>query len=136
VIKVALSVLAAGISRAYSGGRLMAAFICIALLLSGCQSTRELLQAEGYPPAFVDGFEAGCSSGRQAAGALDGFRKDVPRYLVAPLYAQGWDDGFRQCQARQSSEFEREWQDDGWRDRDREWRTHVDQAMAQALRRR
>lgn len=94
------------------------------------------MQAQGYPSAFVDGFEAGCGSGRQAAGALDRFSKDVPRYLATSLYAQGWDDGFRQCQARQRSEFEREWQGDGWRDRDREWRMHVEQSMAQALRRK
>ena len=112
----------------------MAALAVAAVLLCGCQNTREQMQAEGYPPAFVDGFEAGCSSGRQAAGALDGFRKDVPRYLAAPLYAQGWDDGFRQCQATQQSALEREWHDDDWRDR--EWRAHVDQSMAQALRRR
>lgn len=112
----------------------MAALGVAAVLLCGCQNTREQMQAEGYPPAFVDGFEAGCSSGRQAAGALDGFRKDVPRYLAAPLYAQGWDDGFRQCQATQQSALEREWHDDDWRDR--EWRAHVDQSMAQALRRR
>ncbi len=103
-----------------------------ALLLGGCQSTREWLQAEGYPPVFVDGFEAGCSSGRQAAGGLDDFRKDVPRYLATRLYAQGWDDGFRQCQARLNSQVEREWGDEDWRDR--EWRAHVDQAMAKALR--
>jgi hypothetical protein len=90
------------------------------------------MQAAGYPPAFVDGFEAGCSSGRQAAGALDSFRKDVARYVAAPLYTQGWDDGFRQCQARVNSEVERKWSDEDWRDR--EWREHVDQAMAQALR--
>ena len=112
----------------------MAAFAVAAVLLCGCQNTREQMQAEGYPPAFVDGFEAGCSSGRQAAGALDGFRKDVPRYLAAPLYAEGWDDGFRQCQATQQSALQREWHDDDWRER--EWRAHVDQSMAQALRRR
>ena len=111
----------------------IAALSLLALLVSGCQSTREWMQAEGYPPAFIDGFEAGCSSGRQAAGGLDGFRKDVPRYLTAPLYTQGWDDGFGQCQATQQSALEREWHEDDWRDR--EWRTHVDQAMAQALRR-
>lgn len=104
------------------------------LVLGGCQSTREQMQAEGYPPAFIEGFAAGCSSGRQAAGALDGFRKDVPRYLAAPLYAQGWDDGFGQCQATQQRALEREWHDEDRRDR--EWRTHVDQAMAQALRRK
>lgn len=85
----------------------MAALGVAAVLLCACQNTREQMQAEGYPLAFIDGFEAGCSSGRQAAGALDAFRKDVPRYLAAPLYAQGWDDGFRQCQATQQSAFER-----------------------------
>jgi hypothetical protein len=106
----------------------------VVLLLGGCQSTRELMQAQDYPPAFVDGFEAGCGSGRQAPGALDRFSKDVPRYLATPLYAQGWDDGFRQCQARLDSEVEREWDNEDWRDR--EWRAHVDQTMAKALRRR
>lgn len=121
-------------STAFITGLKLTAFGVCALMLGGCQSTRQLLQAEGYPVVFIDGFEAGCSSGRQAAGALDSFRKDVPRYLAAPLYAQGWDDGFRQCQARQSSEFQRERLDDSWRDR--EWRAHVDQSMGQALRRK
>jgi len=120
----------------HSIGFRVAALGLAGLLLGGCQSTRERMHAEGYPPAFIDGFDAGCSSGRQAAGTLDAFRKDVPRYLAVPLYAEGWDDGFRQCQARLESEFAREWRDDDWRERDREWRTHVDQAMAQALRHR
>jgi len=110
--------------------------ICLfaTLVLGGCQSTREQQLAEGYPPAFVDGFEAGCSSGRQAAGTLDGVHKDVPRYLATPLYTEGWDDGFRQCQAGVENAFERE----RWKqtEDDREWRQHVDQAMAQALRHR
>jgi hypothetical protein len=112
----------------------VAAVAGFSLLLCACQTSRESMLAEGYPPAFVDGFEAGCGSGRQAAGALDRFSKDVPRYLAAPVYAQGWDDGFRQCQARLNREVEREGFDDNWRDR--EWRAHVDQAMAQALRHR
>lgn len=111
---------------------LLIAGLFVAGLLGGCQSTRERMLAEGYPPAFIDGFEAGCSSGRQAAGALDKFRKDVPRYLEQPRYAEGWEDGFRQCQAALANAMERERRDD-WRDR--EWRQHVEQAMAKALRR-
>jgi hypothetical protein len=103
-----------------------------ATLLVGCQSTREQMTAEGYPGPFIDGFEAGCSSGRQTTGALDSFRKDVPRYLQQPEYAQGWDDGFRQCQEALESAIELELRDNDKRDRD--WRDHVDQAMAKAMR--
>lgn len=104
----------------------------VATLLGGCQSTREQMTAEGYPAPFIDGFEAGCSSGRQAAGALERFRKDVPRYLQQHEYAQGWDDGFRQCQAALESAIELELRDNDRHDRD--WRDHVDQAMAKAMR--
>lgn len=103
------------------------------LVLLGCQSLREQMLAENYPPTFVDGFEAGCSSGRSAAGPLGQFAKDVPRYQYEPLYAQGWDDGFRQCERVQRVYDWTERQDDQWRDQ--EWRQHVDQAMARALRR-
>lgn len=104
----------------------------IASQLLGCQSTREQLTAEGYPAPFIDGFEAGCSSGRQAAGALQPFRKDVPRYLQQPDYATGWDDGFRQCQASLESDLQRRWHE---QDTDDDaWRNSVDQAMAKALR--
>jgi len=107
--------------------------IClISTVLIGCQSTREQMMAEGFPPPFIDGFEAGCSSGRQAAGALESFRKDVPRYLQHPQYAQGWDDGFRQCKEGLESAIELELRDNDKRDRD--WRDHVDQAMAKAMR--
>lgn len=107
-------------------------WLLTALALGGCQSTREQQLAEGYPPAFVDGFEAGCSSGRQAAGTLDDFHKDVPRYLAIPAYAEGWNDGFRQCQAAVENAFERERREQT--EEDREWQQHVDQSMAKALR--
>lgn len=114
--------------------QVISACLFAALALSGCQSTREQLLAEGYPPAFVDGFEAGCSSGRQAAGTLDEFHKDVPRYLAIPAYAEGWNDGFRQCQAGVENAFEGERREQT--EADREWRQHVDQSMAKALRHR
>lgn len=115
-----------GAQRAYAVGLL-------ALLLVGCQSTAQQLLAEGYPPVFVEGFEAGCQSGLQAAGGLQRFSKDVPRYLAAPDYAVGWDDGFRQCQAGREFEQRRALRGEGERDED--WREHVDQAMARALHR-
>ena len=109
--------------------------VCLlASLLSGCQSTAQQLLAEGYPPVFVEGFEAGCQSGLQAAGGLQRFSKDVPRYLAAPDYAVGWDDGFRQCQA--GREFQQRRALRGEDELDEGWREHVDQAMAGALHRR
>lgn len=64
----------------------------LVLALSGCQSLREEMLAANYPPTFVDGFEAGCSSGRAATSPLGRYTKDVARYLHEPLYAQGWED--------------------------------------------
>lgn len=73
----------------------------VVLALGGCQTTHEDLIAKGYPPAFADGFDDGCVSGRQAAGSISGeFRKNVPRYLKDQQYADGWVDGFanvRRC---------------------------------------
>jgi hypothetical protein len=31
------------------------------MLIAGCQTTHEDLIAKGYPPAFTDGFDDGCS---------------------------------------------------------------------------
>lgn len=103
-------------------------------LLAGCETTHDHLIAQGYPPAFADGFADGCSSGRQAAGVISGeFRKNVPRYLKDANYAEGWSDGFRQCQAQVQSEERREYEQ--WR-RDREdveWQRNRGNAMGRAL---
>jgi hypothetical protein len=65
-----------------------AGMLGVLLLIAGCQSTHEDLIARGYPPAFADGFDDGCVSGRQAAGSISGeFRKNVPRYLKDKRYA-------------------------------------------------
>jgi len=110
------------------------ALLLALLLLAGCQTTHEQLLAAGYPPAFADGFQDGCSSGRQAAGAISGeFRKDVPRFLADATYATGWSDGFNQCQAQRISEERQDALERIGSDRDREWRQHESQAMAKAL---
>lgn len=110
---------------------LLLALAMAAALLSACQTTRERLLAEGYPAPFANGFEDGCSSGRNAAQALGEFRKNVPTYLADRQYATGWDDGFRQCQASVASDFQRRIGTDSKADRD--WRHARDQDMGRAL---
>ncbi|BAU72519.1 lipoprotein, putative [Metapseudomonas furukawaii] len=108
-------------------------FLLGTLLMAGCASTRDTLLAQGYPMAFVDGFEAGCSSGRQAAGVITGeFRKDVPRYLKDATYAEGWSDGFRQCQAQVQSE-ERRHHEARLQDGGDDWERNRGTAMGRAL---
>lgn len=122
-----------------SGSRLGAlALLLTAAVLAGCQNTAQGLLADGYPPQYAAGFDAGCESGRQAGGARASFSKDVPRFQAQPLYADGWRDGYHQCQAMlESADLRSAWRSDALeRQRDREWRHHVDQAKAQAYRRR
>jgi hypothetical protein len=115
------------------GGRglaLWSLFLSVAVL-AGCESTRERLLAQGYPAPYASGFEDGCGSGRQAAGALGEFRKNVPVYLEDRKYATGWDDGFRQCQASTTSDFQRHVGIDSQADRD--WQHSKDQAWSKAI---
>lgn len=117
-----------------SGGRAIAVlslFLSVAVL-AGCESTRERLLAQGYPAPYASGFDDGCGSGRQAAGALGEFRKNVPVYLEDRKYATGWDDGFRQCQATTTSDFQRHEGIDSQADRD--WQHSKDQAWSRAIR--
>ncbi len=73
------------------GVLVLALLLLTATLLGGCENTHQHLLAQGYPPAYADGFDDGCGSGRQAAGSISGeFRKDVPRYLREAIYASGW----------------------------------------------
>lgn len=102
------------------------------VVLAGCESTRERMLAQGYPAPYAVGFEDGCGSGRQAAGALDEFRKNVPVYLDDRKYATGWDDGFRQCQASTTSDFQRHVGIDS--EADRNWQHSKDQAWSKAIR--
>lgn len=116
-----------------SGGRAVAASLLLSVaVLAGCESTRERLLAQGYPAPYASGFEDGCGSGRQAAGALGEFRKNVSVYLEDRKYATGWDDGFRQCQASTTSDFQRHVGIDSQADRD--WQHSKDQAWSRAIR--
>ncbi|ETK23928.1 hypothetical protein SAMN04490186_2115 [Pseudomonas grimontii] len=100
-------------------------------LLAGCQSTKDQLLAQGYPPVFASGFDDGCVSGRQATGTVGEFRKNVPAYLQDRQYAAGWDDGFRQCQVSSGSNFDHPLNVDSKADRD--WKHSKDQSWSKAL---
>ena len=105
------------------------AIVCSTLgLLAGCQTTAQRMLAEGYPPLYARGYQDGCGSGRQAAGALAEFRKDVTTYLGDVRYASGRDDGFRQCQAGAYSDLQRRLSIDSPADRD--WKHSKNQAWA------
>lgn len=109
--------------------------IPILALLAACQSSYDYLVANGYPEPFAAGYADGCGSGRQAAGAMTGsFKKNVPRYLRDAQYAEGWSDGFRQCQAEMQSAQLRAYQEQRSSDRDEKWEHDTDQAMAKAMR--
>jgi len=74
------------------------------VLLSGCVTQKEIMLKQGYPLAYADGFDDGCHSGKKAGGSyFDQFKKDVNRFESDNKYAQGWSDGFRQCESEQEA---------------------------------
>jgi len=78
--------------------------ILAAIAVTGCLSTHDSMVRDGYPLPYADGFEDGCHSGHKAGGSLfDQFRKDVRRMNAETQYAQGWSDGFRQCESEEEA---------------------------------
>jgi hypothetical protein len=49
-------------------------------------------------------------------------------------YAEGWSDGFRQCQAMRESEDREDYRSHHWDDRDKAWQQQKDQDAARAYR--
>ncbi|MGH6917495.1 MAG: hypothetical protein ACREJ0_07295 [Geminicoccaceae bacterium] len=78
---------------------LSALVVVTAMALAACTSVRDGLIERGYPPAYADGYEHGCASGKAAAGGLfDEAQKDESRYQASDSeYAQGWDAGYAKC---------------------------------------
>jgi hypothetical protein len=70
------------------------------MALATCTSTEEELIERGYPPAYAEGFEHGCASGKATAGGLfEQAQKDESRYQDSTSeYAKGWDAGYAKCQ--------------------------------------
>jgi hypothetical protein len=83
----------------------MLIFIFLSLfMLWGCVSQRDAMVQQGYPLSYADGFDDGCHSGKKAGGSMfDQFKKDVRRFQTDKQYAQGWSDGFRQCETEQEA---------------------------------
>jgi hypothetical protein len=103
------------------------------VLLMGCQSTHEQMLQQGYPPAFADGFQDGCVSGKHSVASLGDFVKNVPRYLKEKPYSTGWDDGFNQCQASARTQEDQGYRN-RWDDRERAWEQQKSQSMGRAFR--
>ena len=83
---------------------LMIAAVSSLLLFSGCIDQKAAMLQQGFPLAYTEGFDDGCHSGRKAGGSLfDQFKKDVERFNSEDQYAQGWSDGFRQCETEQEA---------------------------------
>ncbi len=55
---------------------------------------------EGASPAYGSGYDAGCESGKKAAGDMFAqFHKNVQQYQHNMDYRQGWDDGHEECKS-------------------------------------
>jgi hypothetical protein len=74
--------------------------VAAATALAACTSVQEGLVERGYPPAYAEGYDHGCASGKATAGGLfEQARKDPERYQGDSEYAQGWDAGYQKCLA-------------------------------------
>ena len=68
-------------------------------LLSSCVTEGQRLMNEGASPAYGQGFDQGCGSGKKSAGDMySQYHKNVRQYQHNPDYRQGWDDGHEECQ--------------------------------------
>lgn len=74
------------------------------LMLMGCATPQgvqwyladkqSVLVAKGNPPAYVEGYLDGCSSGRRMGGDRRfAYKKDEARAEREALYARGWQEG-------------------------------------------
>jgi len=93
-----------GLDMTFSRQLLIASTLCGLLFTSACVSQKENMVKQNYPLAYADGFDDGCHSGKHAGGSwFDQFKKDVIRFEEDAKYAQGWSDGYRQCETQQEA---------------------------------
>jgi hypothetical protein len=75
--------------------------ILLIVLTFGCASQRAQMEAAGYDPAYIDGWEDGWGSGYVAAGhTWYKFHKDTHRFETDSQYAQGWTDAYNTAKGR------------------------------------
>jgi hypothetical protein len=78
-----------------------AAALIAAAVLAACTSTRDALLQRGFSPAYAEGYDQGCASGKSAADAGDpAAAQPDGRHdqMGGGEYAQGWGAGFASCQ--------------------------------------
>lgn len=74
------------------------ACIGVAVLLSSCATEGQRLMSEGASPAYGQGFDDGCSSGKKSAGDMfSQFHKNMQLFQYDQDYRQGWNDGHEEC---------------------------------------
>lgn len=68
----------------------------------GCyMSKAERLANAGHPPAYISGYNDGCSSGEASIGfSTSRYLKDSLRAEKERAYADGWDAGFHECKGQ------------------------------------
>lgn len=82
--------------------------LSMAILLVGCttglsperylENTREFMVSQGKPPAYVEGYMDGCSTGRRMGGDTKfHYKRNNARADRDALYARGWQDGQISC---------------------------------------
>lgn len=96
--------------------------LSLMLNLTGCSmvnTTRyltykhEFLVKQGNPPAYVDGYVDGCSSGLRMAGDNNfKYKKNAERADRDALYAKGWNDGQICCRNEMLLEKQRKAQEE------------------------
>jgi hypothetical protein len=75
------------------------AALIAAAVLAACTSTTDALLQRGFSPAYADGYEQGCASGKAAADSGGPAAAPQDRDQAGEgEYAEGWDAGFATCQ--------------------------------------
>ena len=87
----------------FSGNGTARRDLCAAALLgalaAGCAPAKApppAVNLTGFPPAFRDGYVAGCDSAKHGGTP----RRDETRYTQDRQYAAGWRDGFDVCKKK------------------------------------
>ncbi len=75
--------------------------LTVTVSLAACSTGENVPQG---PPAWREGFSAGCNSGYVAAGhPYYQYTKDVNRAQSDQTYNMGWQDGFNKCKGAYDS---------------------------------
>jgi hypothetical protein len=77
----------------------LGALALLVALAAGCAQSKPpppKVNLSGFPPAFRDGYAAGCDSAKRGGAP----RRDETRFAQERQYASGWRDGFEVCKRK------------------------------------